>query len=233
VFQDTRLERLDNISAADWYNLRNSAQRVVLTWTRSTLGVGIEVRKAQAPEGHSGLIRIDHVHQGDHDGIKGLHHVNPLDWQVVAKVLDKLTVEFTSRRPKRSSENALAETKNGAVVRKVFGHAGTPQRDADRFNIFCVQYLNLFLNSHRPCLFATDKADPKEAGHVKRVYLAKNAMTPRDKLASLPGAHDCLLEDRTLEHLRELSMALTDVRAAEELNETPASPLKWVPTSTG
>jgi len=66
--------------------------------------------------------------------------------------------------------NGLAETKNGAVVRKLFGYAHIPQRHAVRFNTFCVEYLNPFLNFHRPCLFATDKLDPKKPGRIKRVY---------------------------------------------------------------
>ena len=48
----------------------------------------IDVRKAPAPEGRAVFIRIDSVHQGDHDGTKGLHHINAVDcvtqWEVVA-----------------------------------------------------------------------------------------------------------------------------------------------------
>ena len=47
----------------------------------------------------------------------------------------------------------------------------------DSFNTFCREYLNPFLNFHRPCLFATDKPDPKKPGRIKRVYRAKDAMT--------------------------------------------------------
>ena len=76
------------------YNLRNSAgyrnQRVVLTKTQPTKSTKIGVRKAPAPEGRPGLIRVDSVHQGDLDGVKGLYHVNAVDcvtqWEVVASV---------------------------------------------------------------------------------------------------------------------------------------------------
>ena len=48
------------------------------------------MRKAPAPEGRQGFIRIDSVHQGDQDGIKGLYHINAVDcvtqWHVVATV---------------------------------------------------------------------------------------------------------------------------------------------------
>ena len=92
VFGDTRFERLGSISVAHLYNLRASdryrAQRVVTTKTRPTSAVTIGVRKAPAPEGRPGFIRIDSVHQGDLDGVKGLYHIDAVDcvtqYQVVA-----------------------------------------------------------------------------------------------------------------------------------------------------
>jgi transposase InsO family protein len=279
VFGDARFERLGSISVGHLYNLRGSAgyrkQRVVLTKTRGGKAAAIGVRRAPAPEGRPGFIRIDSVHQGDHDGIKGLYHINAVDcvtqWEVVAsvqtiseahllpaieqmleqfpfeilgfhadngseyvnhrvaKMLDKLRVEFTRSRPRTSNDNALAETKNGAVVRKAFGYAHIPQRHAGRFNTFCVEYLNPFLNFHRPCLFATEVPDAKKPGRIKRVYRPKDAMTPLDKLASLPEAHKYLREGITLEHLHELARALTDVQAAEELNEAREALFRRVP----
>jgi len=263
VFGDTRFERLADLSVGHLYNLRNSAgyraQRVVLTKTRPTKTATIGVRKAPAPEGRPGCIRIDSVHQGDQDGVKGLYHINAVDcvtqWEVVAtvqviseahllpvitqmleqfpfeilgfhsdngseyvnhqlaKMLEKLRIEFTRSRPRRSNDNGLAETKNGAVVRKLFGYEHIPQRHAARFNTFCREYLNPFLNFHRPCLFATDKPDPKKPGRIKRVYRAKDAMTPLDKLASLPEAAKFMREGITLQDLHELAAALTDVQA--------------------
>jgi transposase InsO family protein len=283
VFGDARFARLGSISVGHLYNLRNGAgyrrQRVVLTKTRGDKAAAIGVRKAPAPEGRSGFIRIDSVHQGDQDGIKGLYHINAVDcvtqWQVVAtvqtiseahllpvieqmleqfpfeiigfhadngseyvnhrvaKLLDKLKIEFTRSRPRHSNDNGLAETKNGAVVRKEFGYTHIPQRHATRFNIYCVEYLNPFLNLHRPCLFSTDKLDPKKPGRIKKVYRPQDAMTPLDKLASLPEAHSCLREGITLQHLRELATALSDVQAAEELNEARAALFKRVPARTG
>jgi len=60
------------------------------TKTEPTKSTQIGVRKAPAPEGRPGFIRIDSVHQGDLDGIKGLYHINAVDcvtqWQVVASV---------------------------------------------------------------------------------------------------------------------------------------------------
>jgi transposase InsO family protein len=279
VFGDARFARLGSISVAHLYNLRKAGgyreQRVVMTKTRGDKAALIGVRKAPAPEGRPGFVRIDSVHQGDFDGIKGLYHINAVDcvtqWQIVASVhtiaethllpvieqmleqfpfeilgfhadngseyvnhrvarlLDKLRVEFTRSRPRNSNDNALAETKNGAVVRKVFGYEHIPQRHAARFNTFCVEYLNPFLNFHRPCLFATEVTDPKKPGRIKRVYRPRDAMTPLDKLASLPEAQSYLRQGITLEHLYQLARALTDVQAAEELNEARAALFRRVP----
>jgi len=151
----------------------------------------------------------------------------------VAEMLEKLRAEFTRSRPRRSNDNGLAETKNGAVVRKVFGYAHIPQRHAKRFNTFCLEFLNPFLNFHRPCLFATDVADPKKPGRIKRVYRPQDAMTPLDKLASLPKAQTFLREGVTLQELHLLARALTDIQAAEELNEARNDLFRRVPPMTG
>ena len=109
--------------------------------------------------------------------ILGFHADNGSEYvnHRVAQMLDKLRIEFTRSRPKRSNDNGLAETKNGAVVRKMFGYARISQRHATRFNTFCVEYLNPLLNFHRPCLFATDVLDPNKPGRIKRVYRPKDA----------------------------------------------------------
>jgi hypothetical protein len=167
--------------------------------------------------------------------ILGFHSDNGNEYvnYQVAKMLEKLRIEFTRSRPRRSNDNGLAETKNGAIVRKLFGYEHIPQRHAARFNTFCREYLNPFLNFHRPCLFATDKPDPKKPGRIKRVYRAKDAMTPLDKLASLPEAAKFMREDITLQDLHELATALTDVQAAEELNEARNALFRRVPARTG
>ena len=148
-------------------------------------------------------------------------------------MLDKLRIEFTRSRPRRSNDNGLAETQNGAVVRKLFGYAHIPQRHATRFNTFCLEYLNPFLNFHRPCLFATEVIDPKKPGRIKRVYLPKNAMTPLDKLANLPEVATFLREGVTLEDLHALATALTDVQAGEELHEARVALFRRIPARTG
>lgn len=162
--------------------------------------------------------------------ILGFHADNGSEYvnHRVACMLDKLRIEFTRSRPRHSNDNGLVETKNGAVVRKLFGYEHIAQPHAVRMNTFCTEYLNPFLNFHRPCLFATELPDSKKPGRIKRVYRARDAMTPLDKLASLPDAVQFLKAGITLDHLQALARALTDVQAAEELNEARQALFKRV-----
>ena len=64
------------------YNLRGSAtyraKRTAWTKTRATT-VAIGLRQAPEPEGRPGHVRVDTVHQGDRDGVKGLYLINLVD----------------------------------------------------------------------------------------------------------------------------------------------------------
>ena len=57
-------------------------------------------------------------------------------------------------------------------------------------------------------------------------------MTPLDKLASLPDVVKSLREGITLKELHLLARALTDVQAAEELNEARTALFRRVPART-
>ncbi len=89
VFGHQQYERLATISAGHLYNLRNSAgyrrQRIEYTPTRPT-PVSIGERRKPDPAGRPGFLRIDTVHQGDLDGVKGVYHINAVDevtqWEV-------------------------------------------------------------------------------------------------------------------------------------------------------
>ena len=93
VYGDPRYERLSKLSVSHLYNLRKSsgyrAQRAHFTKTRAVCNP-IGVRKAPRPNGRAGWVRIDSVHQGDLDGVKGVYHITCVDavsqWQVQACV---------------------------------------------------------------------------------------------------------------------------------------------------
>lgn len=271
VYGDARYERLAGISVAHLYNLRATARyrdaRVSWQGTRAGKAVSIGVRRAPRPLGRAGFIRIDSVHQGDQDGVKGVYHINAVDcvtqWQVVATcekiseayllpvlaemlesfpftilgvhadngseyinhqvagLLDKLNAEFTRSRPRRSNDNALVETKNGAVVRKFLGYSHIPQRFAAQVNAFCRDYLNPYLNLHRPCLFAEEHTDAR--GKVVKRYPQRLVQTPLEKLASLSDEQRTLRSGITLEALQHQAGALNDNEAAAQLQKARAA----------
>ncbi len=82
VFGETDHARLAAISNGHVYNLRGSATyraaRTAWTKTKGT-GVNIGLRQAPEPEGMPGHGRVDTVHQGDRDGVKGIHLINLVD----------------------------------------------------------------------------------------------------------------------------------------------------------
>ena len=59
---------------------------MVFTKTRPT-PVAIGERRKPEPGGRPGYLRVDTVHQGDLEGVKGVYHINAVDevtqWQVV------------------------------------------------------------------------------------------------------------------------------------------------------
>ncbi len=73
---------LAGISVSHLYNLRHSSTyqraRRKFEKTRSKKSPIGERRKPQ-PDGQPGYIRVDTVHQGDQDGVKGLYHINAVD----------------------------------------------------------------------------------------------------------------------------------------------------------
>ena len=56
--------------------------------------------------------------------ILGFHSDNGSEFinHTVSKLLNKLLVEQTKSRPRRSNDNGLVESKNGAVIRKHMGY---------------------------------------------------------------------------------------------------------------
>ena len=150
--------------------------------------------------------------------VLGFHADNGSEYvnRRVAKLLNKLHVEFTKSRPRRSNDNALVEGKNAHVVRRHLGHEHIPIRFADDVDRFAREDLSPFLNFHRPCLFATERVDAK--GKVRRTYRRDDVLTPLEKLKSLPGAARFLKEGAGFADLDRAAAAQTDLQAAQALN---------------
>jgi len=89
-FHDARYQRLARLSVAQLYRLRKRPgyrhRRVAYQPTKPT-PVAIGERRKPDPQGRPGYLRLDTVHQGDRDGMKGLYHINAVDevtqWEVV------------------------------------------------------------------------------------------------------------------------------------------------------
>jgi len=151
--------------------------------------------------------------------IQGFHSDNGSEYVNgrVAKLLNKLLIEFTKSRPRHCNDNALVEAKNGSIIRKQFGYVHIPQKYAPKINRFCRDYLNPYVNFHRPCFFPEIFTDKK--GKERRRYPYKNMMTPYEKLKSLPDAQSFLKPGITFESLDDIAHAITDNEAARRLNQ--------------
>ena len=276
IFGETRYQRLATISVAHLYNLRQSTgyQRQRQVWTKTRpVTVPIGERRAPAPNNRPGYLRVDTVHQGDLDGIKGVYHINAVDCVTqyegvatcerisaaflipvleellrsfpfvilgfhsdngsefinapVVKLLNKLLVEEqTKSRSRHSNDNAQAESKNNAIVRKHLGYSHIPQPFASLVNAFCRDHLNPYINFHRPCLFAAILTDAK--GRQRKRYPYELMMTPYEKLKSLHEAKQYLKAGITFKILDATASELSDNEAAQRMNDARAILFKTI-----
>jgi transposase len=91
VYGNVKFRGLSEISVSQIYNLRHSKRYrgKRFTHTRPVFSrIGERVRPET--QGQPGYIRIDTVHQGDHERQKGVYHINAVDevtqWEIVASV---------------------------------------------------------------------------------------------------------------------------------------------------
>ena len=81
-YGDSNYARLAAISAAQIYRLRKGSayrrQRTRFSKTRPT-AVKIGERRRPVPEGRPGYWRVDTVHRGDREGVKGVYQINAVD----------------------------------------------------------------------------------------------------------------------------------------------------------
>jgi len=149
--------------------------------------------------------------------IRGFHSDNGSEYvnDPVASLLEKLHAEFTKSRPRRCNDNALAETKNGAVVRKHIGYQWLPPSHAAEIDVFYQEWFNRYLNYHRPSGFATVKTDGK--GKAKKVYDVY--VTPYERLKSLPRAKRILKGGVSFQQLDRIATAESDTEFAGKMQK--------------
>jgi len=149
--------------------------------------------------------------------IRGFHSDNGSEFinHTVVKLLNKLLVEQTKSRPRHSNDNGLAESKNGAVVRKHMGYGHIAAPHAEAITAFYQQHFNPYLNFHRPCGVPERVVSTK--GKVKTVY--RWYATPWEILRQLPGIAGCLKPDVTIQDLDRQARANSDTEAATKMRE--------------
>lgn len=150
--------------------------------------------------------------------IRGFHSDNGSEYinHRCAQMLDKLRIEFTKSRARRSNDNALVESKNASVVRKHLGYCHIPSHHAQRVNDFLRDFLTPYLNYHRPCFFPETILDAK--GRQRRRYPYQHVNTPYERLKANPAAANTLKPGIDFAHLDAIARAMTDNQAAERLN---------------
>ena len=147
--------------------------------------------------------------------IRGFHSDNGSEFinERVATLLEKLLVEQTKSRPRRSNDNGLVECKNGAVVRKHMGYGYIAAEHAEAINEFYREQFNPYLNFHRPCGVPEVKTNKK--GKERRVY--RLYATPWEILRQLPDVARHLQEGLTVEGLNQVAALMSDTQAARQM----------------
>lgn len=254
------------ISVSHIYNLRNNNRQYLsssaIKYSKTNpVNTNIGERKKPQPYGKPGYIRVDSVHQGDLDGIKGVYHINIVDevlqWEIVGcvsqitdeymepllimllemfpfvvinfhsdngseylnrtveEILKRLLINQTKSRSRKSTDNALVESKNGSIIRKHMGRNFIEKSNAEAINEFYMKYFNIYLNYHRVCLFATDYTDKR--GKTRKKY--NKTFVPYERLKSLENAKQYLKEGITFAMLDEIAYAQSDNEFAEEMKK--------------
>jgi hypothetical protein len=128
-------------------------------------------------------------------------------------LLEKLLVEQTKSRPRRSNDNALVECKNGAVIRKHMGYGHIAAEHAEAINAFYQQHFNPYLNFHRPCGVAEERIN----GKGKRRKMYRWYAPPWEILRQLPEVARHLQPDLTIAALNEVAGVESDTACARRM----------------
>lgn len=266
VFGKEVYRTISGISVSHIYNIRKHKQQYlsseVIKYSKTVpVTIPIGERTKPKPNGQPGYLRVDSVHQGDREGVKGVYHVNVVDEvtqmevvgcienitdefmiplleklieqfpfvvhnfhsdngseyinKQVAAMLLRLLIKQTKSRSRHSNDNALAETKNGSVIRKHIGRNHIPKQNASAIEHWYETYFNPYLCFHRMCAFAIDYVDKR--GKVRKKY--ETYLTPYEKLKSLPDARQYLKPDTTFEQLDTHAYAESDNDFAEKMEK--------------
>ena len=138
--------------------------------------------------------------------------------RTVAELLNKLLIEQSKNRPRHSGDNGLIETRNGAIIRKHMGYGYIDAGHADRINSFYREFLNPYLNYHRPGAQADVEID--ERGRKRVRY--KRYQTPLETLLSLDSPAQYLHQGLSINAVKRIAGARSDTEAARRMQQAKA-----------
>ncbi len=124
----------------------------------------------------------------------------------VAALLNGLLIKQTKSRSRHSNDNALAESKNGSVIRKHIGYRHIPRKYAMSINCFYKETFNVYVNYHRPSGFSTDTMDAK--GKITKKY--DRYLMPYEKFLSPENPERYLRKRITLPMIRDIAKEKSD-----------------------
>lgn len=149
--------------------------------------------------------------------IRGFHTDNGSEFinRTVAQLLEKLRIEQTKSRPRHSGDNGLVETKNGAIIRKHIGYGYIDSSRAEALNGFYRDFLNPYLNYHRPCAQPQVSIDPQGRKRVRyKLY-----RTPLEALLALHTPGQYLRKELSLNALKRVAATMSDTEAARRMQQ--------------
>ena len=135
--------------------------------------------------------------------------------KTVAQLLEKLLIEQTKSRPRKSGDNGLVETKNAAIIRKHIGWGHISPVHVAPLNQFYTGFLNPYVNYHRPSAQAQVLIDAK--GRKRRIY--KQWQTPFEKLLSLDRPQQFLRPGLSINALKRVAASMSDTESARSMQQ--------------
>jgi transposase InsO family protein len=137
----------------------------------------------------------------------------------VEGLLKDLLIEQTKSRPRKSNDNGLVESKNGAVIRKHMGYGFIAQLHAPSIHEFYRNSFNSYLNFHRPC--GLPELIISAGGKNKYIY--RRYATPWEVLRELtsaqPAGQSYLTAGVSVQALDQLALAQSDTECARHMQE--------------
>jgi len=137
--------------------------------------------------------------------------------KVVVELLNKSMITLTKSRPRKTTDNALIESKNGSIIRKHMGYIHIPRGKASLINSFYKNHFNTYLDYHRPCAFAKIVTDKK--GKEKKIYPKDNYMTPYEKFKSLKNAEQYLKPEINFNKLDKIPLEISSTDYAKKMQK--------------